>query len=49
MKLRREAKRLDPNDPTVRQNLASALMAREPRAAILELKELEKLFPDFEM
>lgn len=45
----REAKRLDPNDPIVRQNLASALMSVEPGAAIVELKELEKLFPDFEM
>jgi len=45
----REAKRLDPNDPMIRQNLASALMTRDPRAAIVELRELEKLFPNFEM
>ncbi len=45
----REAKRLEPNDPMIRQNLASALMTRDPRAAIVELRELEKLFPDFEM
>jgi len=45
----REAKRLNPNDPVYRQNLASALMTQAPRAAIQELRELEKKFPDFEM
>jgi tetratricopeptide (TPR) repeat protein len=45
----REAKRLNPNDPMVRQNLGSALMQTDPRAAMAELLELEKKFPDFEM
>ena len=44
----REAKRLRPNDPYVRQNLASALMLRDAPAAVVELRELENLFPDFE-
>lgn len=45
----REAKRLDPNDPRVRQNLGSALMQQDVHAAVLELRELEQKFPDFEM
>lgn len=45
----REAKRLNPNDPAIRENLGAALMQREPGAAVVELRELEKLFPDFEM
>src|SRR5579859_934931 len=45
----REAKRLDPNDPAARQNLGSVLMGRNPREAIVELRELEQKFPDFEM
>jgi len=45
----REAKRLNPNDPMARQNLASALMQQSPGAAIQELQELEKRFPNFEM
>jgi len=44
----REAKRLSPNDPYIRQNLASALMLRDTPAAVLELRELEKMFPSFE-
>ena len=44
----REAKRLGPNDPYTRQNLASALMLRDTPAAVLELRELEAKFPDFE-
>ncbi|MGO9086830.1 MAG: tetratricopeptide repeat protein [Candidatus Sulfotelmatobacter sp.] len=45
----REAKRLNPNDPRCRQNLASALMQQDVHAAVLELRELERKFPDFEM
>ncbi|HLV86971.1 MAG TPA: tetratricopeptide repeat protein [Candidatus Sulfotelmatobacter sp.] len=45
----REAKRLNPNDPAIRQDLASALMTQAPGAAITELQELEKRFPDFEV
>ncbi len=45
----REAKRLNPNDPDARQNLASALMQQSPGAAIQELQELERRFPNFEM
>lgn len=45
----REAKRLNPKDPLARQNLGSLLMGRQPREAIRELQELEKMFPDFEM
>lgn len=45
----REAKRLNPYDPTFRQNLASALMKQSPAAAIVELKELETKFPNFEV
>jgi tetratricopeptide (TPR) repeat protein len=44
----REGKRLDSNDPYVRQNLASALMLHNAPAAIPELRELVKMFPDFE-
>jgi len=44
----REAKRLNPNDAYIRQNLASALMLRDTPGAVLELRELEKIFPDFE-
>jgi tetratricopeptide (TPR) repeat protein len=44
----REAKRLSPNDPYIRQNLASALMSRDTPGAVLELREMEKLFPTFE-
>jgi tetratricopeptide (TPR) repeat protein len=44
-----EAKRLNPDDPMVRQNLASALMAVNPVEAITELRELEKMFPNFEV
>lgn len=42
----REAKRLNPNDPVIRQNLASVLMSQNPNEAIAELQETEKLFPD---
>jgi tetratricopeptide (TPR) repeat protein len=45
----REAKRLDPNNPSFRQNLASALMTQDMQAAVVELRELEQKFPDFEM
>jgi len=45
----REAKRLHPDDPAIRQDLASALMTQAPAAAISELQELEKRFPDFEV
>lgn len=45
----REAKRLSPDSPDFRQNLASALMKREPRTAIVELRELEAKFPNFEV
>jgi len=45
----REAKRLNPNDPTFRQNLASALMKQAPAAAVVELRELEAKFPNFEV
>lgn len=45
----REAKRLDPNKPSFRQNLASALMTQDVQAAVVELRELEQKFPDFEM
>jgi tetratricopeptide (TPR) repeat protein len=45
----REAKRLEPKNPVFRQNLSSALMQQDPHAAILELRELEQKFPDFEM
>jgi tetratricopeptide (TPR) repeat protein len=45
----REAKRLMPNDPRTRQNLASALMSQSPRDAIVEWRELEKMFPGSEM
>ena len=45
----REAKRLNPYDPTFRQNLASALMKQSPAAAVVELKELEAKFPNFEV
>lgn len=45
----REAQRLRPNDPDIRQNLASALMNTDPTAAIAELRETEKLFPDLPM
>lgn len=45
----REAKRLNPYDPTFRQNLASALMKQSPAAAIVELRELETKFPNFEV
>ncbi len=45
----REAKRLDPNDPEVRENLASALMKRNVDGAIAELRELETMFPNFEV
>lgn len=45
----KEAKRLQPNDPMIRQNLGSALMSQNPREAVVELRELEKMFPDFEM
>ncbi len=44
----REAKRLNPNEPKFRQNLASALMQQDGHAAILELRELEQKFPNFE-
>ena len=44
----REAKKLSPNDPHIRQNLASALMLRDEPAAVLELRELETMFPNFE-
>ena len=43
----REAKRLKPDDPAIRQNLASSLMTISPGAAIIELRELEQKFPDF--
>lgn len=45
----REAQRLRPNDPDIRQGLASALMKTDPTAAIAELRETEKLFPDLPM
>ena len=45
----REAKRLNPKDPLIRQNFASALMSVNPPAGIAELKELEKQFPEFEV
>lgn len=45
----REAKRLNPYDPSFRQNLASALMRVSPAAAVVELKELEVKFPNFEV
>ena len=45
----REAKRLNPNDAWIRQNLASTLMHSDPQAAAIELQELAKLFPDFEV
>ncbi len=45
----REAKRLNPYDPAIRQNLSSALMKVAPRDAIVELKEMETKFPNFEM
>lgn len=45
----REGKRLNPNDPAIRQDLASALMTVSPGAAITELKELERRFPNFEV
>jgi tetratricopeptide (TPR) repeat protein len=45
----REAKRLNPYDPTFRQSLASALMKQSPEAALLELRELEAKFPNFEV
>ena len=45
----REAKRLSPDSPDFRQNLASALMHQDPRAAIVELRELETKFPNFEV
>jgi tetratricopeptide (TPR) repeat protein len=45
----REAKRLNPQDPMFRQNLASALMKQSPAAAVVELRELEAKFPNFEV
>jgi tetratricopeptide (TPR) repeat protein len=42
----REAQRLKPDDPDIRQNLAAALMKSDPMAAIAELKETERLYPD---
>lgn len=45
----REAQRLMPNDPDIRQNLGAALMKSDPMAAIAELRETEKLFPDMTM
>jgi Flp pilus assembly protein TadD len=45
----REAKRLNPYDPMFRQNLASALMKQSPAAAVVELRELEAKFPNFEV
>jgi tetratricopeptide (TPR) repeat protein len=45
----REAKRLKPDDPAIRQDLASALMSQSPASAIPELQELEQKFPKFEM
>ncbi len=45
----REAKRLNPYDPSFRQNLASALMKQSPAAAVVELRELEAKFPNFEV
>jgi tetratricopeptide (TPR) repeat protein len=45
----REAKRLNPDDPAIRQNLASALMPVAPNEAIVELRELEQKFPNFEL
>lgn len=45
----REAKRLDPNNPMTRQNLGAALMSVSPGEAVRELRELEKMFPNFEM
>jgi tetratricopeptide (TPR) repeat protein len=45
----REAKRLNPFDPAIRQNLSSVLMDVSPREAIVELKEMEAKFPNFEM
>jgi tetratricopeptide (TPR) repeat protein len=45
----REAKRLSPDSPDFRQNLASALMKREPRTAIVELRKLKAKFPNFEV
>lgn len=45
----REAKRLKPDAPAIRQNLASTLMQESPGEAIKELKELEQKFPDFEL
>src|SRR5579864_681753 len=45
----REAKRLDPNNPMARQNLGAALMSVLPEEAVRELREMEKMFPDFEM
>ncbi len=45
----REGKRLNPNDPAIRQDLASSLMTVAPGSAILELRELEEKFPNFEL
>lgn len=45
----REAKRLDPKDPMARENLGAALMSVSPGEAVQEFRELEKMFPDFEM
>jgi tetratricopeptide (TPR) repeat protein len=45
----REAKRVDPNEPVAREGLGSQLMSVAPVEAIKELRELEKMFPDFEM
>lgn len=45
----RVAKQLNPNDPWTRQNLASALMREAPAVAIVEMRELEKKFPDFQV
>ncbi len=45
----REAKRLDPKNPMARENLGAALMGVSPGEAVRELRELERMFPDFEM
>jgi tetratricopeptide (TPR) repeat protein len=45
----REAKRLAPEDVAIRQNLASVLMSVNPHDAIVELREMEKQFPDAEL
>ena len=45
----REAKRLDPNLLSVRNNLASTLVDRDLELAILEFRELTAFAPDFEV